>query len=420
MFICAFVSATLGLFQFKQAETIERTGCYLDKLEIKYTKPEGYKMIVIEKIDTRNKRHIHDYVQFPFRLYKDCPQWVPPLYSDVELQLNSEKHPFYEHSIADFFLAYQDGEVVGRIAALEHRPYNKFHNKKIAQFYHFETVQDLEIAEALFERVFNWAKQHQLDQVMGPKGFAVLDGYGLLKEGFEHHQIMTMMNYNYPYYVNYVESIGFEKVVDFVSCYLNRKDFNLPERIHSIADRVKKRGTLRVIRFENKNELKKWAQRIGKTYNSAFINNWEYAPLSDREINFILSTIIDVADPRLIKVIAHKDEAVGFLLGFPDLSEGLQKAKGKLLPFGIFHLLLSMKNTKWIAVNGAGILPEFQGRGGNALLYSELEKTVKEHNYKFEHCDMTQIAESAVQMRRDLVNLGGKPYKNHRVYIKTL
>jgi GNAT superfamily N-acetyltransferase len=377
-------------------------------------------MLEIEKIDTKNKRQVHDYVRFPYRLYKDCPQWVPPLYSDVELQLDSEKHPFYEHSKADFFLAYQDREVVGRIAALEHRPYNKYHDKKLAQFYHFETMQDIEIAEALFNRVFDWAKENSLTHVMGPKGFAVLDGYGLLIEGFEYHQIMTMMNYNYPYYVNYVETFGFNKEVDFVSCYLSRKDFNLPERIHSIAERVKKRGTLRVLRFENKKELKSWAQRIGKAYNAAFINNWEYAPLSEREIDFILSTILDVADPQLIKVIAHKDEAVGFLLGFPDLSEGLQKAKGKLFPFGIFHLLSSMKNTSWIAVNGAGVLPEFQGRGGNALLYSELEKTVKEDKYKFKHCDMTQIAETAVQMRRDLTNLGGKPYKNHRVYIKSL
>lgn len=377
-------------------------------------------MLEIKRIDTNDKRQVKEFVRLPYRLYKDCPEWVPPLYSDVELQLNHNKHPYYEHSDADFFVAVNDGKVVGRIAALEHKRYNEYHNKSIAQFYLFETEQDQEIANALFSRLFDWAEKRGLNQVMGPKGFAVLDGYGLLIEGYEHHQIMTMMNYNYPYYPRFVESLGFEKVVDFVSCYLNRENFRLPERIHSIADRVKKRGTLRVLRFYNKHELKSWAQRIGKAYNAAFVNNWEYAPLTDNEITFILNTILDVADPRLIKVIAHKDDAVGFLLGFPDLSVGLQKAKGKLLPLGLFHLLREMRQTKWIAVNGAGVLPEFQGRGGNALLYSELEKTVHEKNYNFEHCDMTQIAETAVQMRRDLINLGGKPYKNHRVYIKSL
>ena len=119
-----------------------------------------------------------------------------------------------------------------------------------------------------------------------------------------------------------------------------------------------------------------------------------------------------VADPKLIKIIAHGDDVVGFLFGFPDLSAALQRARGHLFPFGLLDLLLEMKRTKWIAMNGAGILPEFQGRGGNALLYSEMEKTMAE--FHFEHADLTQIAETAVQMRQDLVNVGGKPYKNHR------
>lgn len=377
-------------------------------------------MINIEKIDTKNKEQVRKFVLLPYRLYRNTPQWVPPLFSDVELQLNREKHPFYDHSDADFFIAERDGEIIGRIAALEHRPYNEYHNKRIAQFYLFESEQDPEIAEALFDRVYEWARSRNLDQVMGPKGFAVLDGYGMLIEGFEHHQIMTMMNYNFPYYPKFLDAMGFEKVVDFVSCYLNRENFKLDERIHRIAERVEKRGTLRTIRFENKKQLKEWALRIGKAYNAAFVENWEYSPLSERDIQFVLDTILTVADPRLIKVIAHEDEAVGFLLGFADLSEGLQKANGRLFPFGIFHLLRSMKNTKWIAVNGAGVLPEFQGRGGNALLYSEIEKTVFRKDFNFEHCDMTQIAESAVQMRRDLINLGGKPYKNHRVFGKSI
>ena len=153
-------------------------------------------------------------------------------------------------------------------------------------------------------------------------------------------------------------------------------------------------------------------------YNKSFFDNWEYYPLTDNEINFILDTILTVADPRLIKVITHDNDAVGFLFGFPDLSSALQKAKGRLLPFGIIHLLIEMRRTKWIALNGAGILPEFQGRGGNALLYAEMENTI--HDNDFEHADLTQVGETAVQMRQDLVNLGGEPYKNHRVYRKEL
>jgi hypothetical protein len=229
---------------------------------------------------------------------------------------------------------------------------------------------------------------------------------------------MTMMNYNYPYYNRLIKLMGFEKEVDFVSCYINSENFHLPERIHSIADRVLKRGSLKIERFRKKSELRKWAPKIGQTYNKAMIENWEYYPLTDKEINFLLENILTVADPRLIKVISHNDEAVGYLLGFPDLSAALQRARGRLLPFGLFDLLLEKKRTKWVAINGAGILPEFHGRGGNAILYSEMEKTIREFNYH--HADLTQVAETAIQMRRDLVNLGGKTYKNHRVYTKDL
>jgi hypothetical protein len=215
-----------------------------------------------------------------------------------------------------------------------------------------------------------------------------------------------------------VEALGFEKEVDFVSCYLGEDSFRLPERVHRIAERVLKRGTLRVLRFKNKRELISWAPRIGQAYNQAFVENWEYYPLTEREIDFVVDNIMTIADPKLIKVIAHEDRAVGFLFGFLDVSAAIQRNKGRLFPFGIIDLLLEMRRTNWIALNGVGILPEFQGRGGNALLYSEMEKTIRDFN--FAHADLTQVAESAVQMRRDLENVGGKAYKNHRVFRKKL
>ena len=375
-------------------------------------------MITIEKVDPKSKSQVRRFIRIPFKLYEGNPQWVPPLDIDSKIFLNHDKHPFYEHSEADFFIAVKDGNDVGRICALVNHPYNNYHDKKQALFYFFDSVEDFEVATRLFDRVFEWAHQRGLTELVGPKGMGPLDGYGLLIDGFEHRQMMTMMNYNYPYYPKFIEQIGFQKEVDFVSCYLHSDKFHLDERIHRIADRVIKRGSLGVHRFKDKNDLKAWANRIGKAYNQAFIDNWEYYPLSDNEVKFILDNILMVADPKLIKVITHDDDVVGFLLGFPDVSAALQRANGKLLPLGIFDLLINMRRTNWIALNGAGILPEFQGRGGNALLYSEMEKTVKDYNFEF--AEMTQIAESAVQMRRDLINLGGEPYKNHRVFIKNV
>lgn len=371
-------------------------------------------MLTIQQVDTESKAQVRRFVDIPYRLYAGHPQWVPPLRIDAETFLNRRKHPFFEHSEADFFIATRDGRDVGRLAVLENRRFNAYHGTRQAQFYLFECEDDAEAAKGLFERAFEWARSRGLDQMVGPKGFGVLDGYGLLVEGFEHRQIMTMMNYNYEYYPRLVEGLGFEKEVDFVSCYLDATAFRMPERVHRIAQRVQQRGALTVKRFRSKRELASWADRIGEAYNRAFVSNWEYYPLTKREIQFLLQNLLTIADPRLIKVITHGEEVVGFLFAFHDLSAALQRARGRLFPFGLFDLLLEMRRTRWVALNGAGILPEFQGRGGNALLYSEIEKTLRE--FRFQHADLTQVAETAVQMRADLVNLGGKPYKNHRVY----
>jgi GNAT superfamily N-acetyltransferase len=375
-------------------------------------------MLIVEHVELQRKQHIRRFIDLPYRLYHKHPQWVPPLRMDVELMLNKAKHPFYEHSDAEFFIAVRDGRDVGRIAALVNNRFNEYHHAQQAQFYLFECADDQEAATALFEQVFAWARARGLNTVVGPKGFGALDGYGLLVEGFEHRQMMTMMNYNYPYYPRLLENLGFHKEVDFISCYLSAEAFNLPDRVHSISDRVQKRGTLQVKHFKDKKELQAWADRIGTAYNAAFVNNWEYYPVTAREIKFILDNILVIADPKLIKIIIHDDQVVGFLFGFHDVSAGLQRANGRLFPFGLLNILWELRRTKWVALNGAGILPEFQGRGGNALLYAEMERTVKD--FGFAHADLTQVADTAVQMRSDLVNLGGKLYKTHRVYMKEL
>jgi GNAT superfamily N-acetyltransferase len=376
-------------------------------------------MLSIEKVDTQDKSQAKRFVQFYYDLYKDCPQFVPPLYGDAYLPLNRKKHPFFGHSDADFFVAVRDGKVVGRICAAENRPFNEWHRTKKAHFYAFDTTDELEVARALFDAAFDWARSRGLDTMVGPKGLSAFDGYGIQIEGFEHRQMMTMMNYNYAYYPRLVEALGFEKEVDFVSCYLPASSFKVPDRVERIAAWAMKRGKLRVKNFNSKRELLKWAPRIVEAYNKAFVNNWEYYPLSPGDGKYAVDNVFLVADPRLIKVITHGDEIVGFLFAFPDVSAALQRAKGHLFPFGLIDLLLEMKRTKTVSGNGTGILPEYQGTGGNALMYSEMGRTV--FGYKqFEHVEMTQVAETTRQMRADLKNLNGIEYKNHRVYHRAI
>ena len=371
-------------------------------------------MLVATQIDTSNRRQVRGFIEFPYRLYAGHPQWVPPIRGDIRTMLDRDKHPFYEHSDADFFVVERDGEVVGRIAALENRNYNRYHKRKQANFYLFDTIDDVAVVEALVAKVRDWAKRRGLTTLLGPKGFGLLDGYGILVEGFEHRQVMTMMNYNYPYYSRLLERLGFEKEVDFASCYIDIETFDLPERIHRISKRVMERSSLEVKQFKNAREIKGWTDRIRDTYNRAFVENWEFAPITEREADFMMKNAISLSDYRLIKIIVRGEEMVGFLFGFPDVSAALQRARGRLTPWALLDLLWEMRRTKWLALNGGGLVPEFHGVGGNALLYSEMEKSIREQDFR--HADLTQVAETAVQMRRDLENVGGRLYKNHRVY----
>lgn len=376
-------------------------------------------MLQIQQVDISSPAQVNQFVKFHYDLYKDCPQWVPPFWSDVKVMLNPKKHPFYDRSQADFFVAVRDGQVVGRVAALENRPYNEYQGKREAIFYLYDSIDDQEVSDALFNRVFEWAKKRGLDTVVGPKGFTIFDGYGIQIEGNDLRQMMTMMNYNYSYYQRLVEGIGFEKEVDFVSCHMFAEKFHLPDPIHEISRRVQERGTFKVLKFSSKKEMVSWANRIGQAYNKTFVKNWEYYPLTDREIKFNLDNLMVVAVPDLIKIIVNKNnDVVGFMFGFPDISAALQRQKGHVTPWGLVDYMLEMKRTKFISLNGVGVLPEYQGRGGNYLMMSEMEKTIKESG--FAEAELTQVAESAVQMRRDLENVGGRAYKNHRVFHKKI
>ncbi|MCE7860897.1 MAG: hypothetical protein DYG86_14070 [Chloroflexi bacterium CFX2] len=376
-------------------------------------------MLTVEKVDTGSKKQVRRFVDLPSRIYADCSQWVPPLFVDAYNQLNRRKHPFHEHSDVEFFLAVRDGRDVGRIAVIENKLYNGYHKKQTANFYLFECDNDSEAAKLLFDTAANWAKARNLNILIGPKGMGPLDGYGVLVFGHEHRQTMTMLNYNHAYYQSLVEAQGFVKEVDFVSCFLPADKFQMPERVQRIAERVMQRGHLEIKAFKNKKELVSWADRIGKAYNDAFVNNWEYYPLTPREIVFVVENIMTIADHRLIKIITHDEDVVGFLFAFHDVSAAMQRAKGKLFPFGLLDILMEIKRTNTVAVNGMGILPEYQGHGGNALLYYAMGNTLLDFK-QFVHVEMTQVAETTEQMRADLKNLNGVEYKNHRVYRKGL
>jgi hypothetical protein len=370
----------------------------------------------VRKLDTTQARDVRQFIRFPFQLYRDCQQWVPPLVPDMKLALNRDRYPFYRYSDADFLVVESEGQTLGRIAVLENRPYNEFHRARTAFFYYFEVVEDVQAARLLFDAAFDWAKAHDLDTILGPKGLLRGDGQGLLVEGFEHRPAFGIA-YNYSYYDAFVRNSGFEKELDYLSGHLSR-GYQLPQRIYDIAEKVKARRGLGVKSFASKKELRELAPTVQKVYNEAFVQVWGYYPASEQEIAAIIERITSIADPRLVKFVMKGEEPIGFLFAYPDVSAAIQKTRGRIWPFGWIHLVREARRTEWVNFNGVGVLPRYQGIGANTVMYVELFKTIMD--FQFEHGDFVQVAESNVQSLGDANALQIQWYKRHRIYRRAL
>ena len=371
----------------------------------------------ITQIDLRNKKQVQDFLDFPFRIYKNIPQWVPPLRMDERLRLDPQRYPFYRHSRAGFFLAHDGPRVVGRLAVIDHRLYNEFNQEETAFFYLFECENEPAASQGLFEAAFDWARARGLTKILGPKGFTVLDGFGLLVKGFEHRPAFGLP-YNPSYYPELIEKAGFQPERDALSAYIG-KDIQFPPRVHELAERIAKRRGLRIARYRTRKDLHEFVPKMKELYNNALRGTADNAPLTDDEVKMMADQLLRFADPRLLKIVYKGDEPVGFLMAYPDISAALQKTRGKLFPFGWITLLREFKRTDWLNINGAGLLPEYRGSGGTAILYSELFKSVIETG-QFQHAEVIQIGTENENMLRDLENFGVDFYKTHRTYIRAL
>lgn len=371
----------------------------------------------IHRVDLDNRRDVNRFVGFPFRLYRDHPLWVPPFLHEARAELDPRRHPFYRHSEAAFFLALSEGSVLGRLAVLDNRHYNEHHGDRTAWFYHFDAVDDGAVARALFDAGFDWARGRGLERIWGPKGFAHTDGQGILIEGFEHRPAIGIP-YNYPYYAALLEEAGLEKTLDFLSWYMDRQ-IGLPERFLEVADKVKQRRGYRSLVTEDKEELRAFLPQVRDVYNDSFKEVQGFVPLSEAEIQAIGNRILSIADPKLISLLFRGEDLVGFVLAYPDISAALQRCRGRLWPTGWLHLLRELRRTRWININGMGILERHRGLGGNALLYSELYRILIDHP-QYDFADLVQIQETNQRIFQEMEALGTRAWKKHRVFQRSL
>ena len=368
--------------------------------------------MIVRQLDLNSRSDVNKFIQYPFDLYKKNPYWVPQMRSDTRAVLDKASHPFYQHSEADFFLAEENGKVTGRIAVISNSRANNSNNQKSAYFYFFESVDDPDVSSALFGKVFDWARDRNLTQFYGPKGLLQGDGIGLLVKGFEYVPAVGIA-YNFPYYDKLVTLAGFTKKFDYYSGFVDTS-VGLSEKVKRVAEKVKKRSGFWVREFTTKKELLTAAPELREVYNSAFGGSEGFSPITENEIIVIAKRMLSIADPRLIKLVYHENKVIGFLFTYPNICRGLQKTNGRMYPFGWIHILREFNKTKYLDANGIGILPEYQGLGSTAVIYTELEKTFREFNYEF--VETVQVREDNHGSLGESRNFKMDWAKTHRVY----
>ena len=328
--------------------------------------------IQIKEVTTR--KELKQFVKFSIDLYKGNPYYVPCLIEEEMMTLDKEKNPAFEVCDAILFLAYKEGKIAGRIAGIINRGSNAAWEEKRARFGFVDFIDDAEVVDALFKAAITWAKEKGMTELHGPMGFTDMDHEGMLIEGFD--QLGTMATiYNYPYYPKHMERMGFEKDQDWHEFKIFVPREGIPEKHQRIGEIVRKKYGLSIRKFKNKEEVMPYAHKIFHTLNAAFEPLYGFSALTEKQIDYYINMYIPMLRYELVTVITRDadDEVVGFGISLPSLSKAMQKANGHLFPFGWIHLLKALKSKpKVVDLYLTGVLPEYQSKGVNALLFNDL------------------------------------------------
>lgn len=339
--------------------------------------------ILIKKVS--NKKDLRRFIRFNYELYKNNPYSVPDLYDDMVGTFSTEKNAAFEFCEADYFLAYKDDKLVGRVAAIINRRANETWNKKEVRFGWIDFVDDPEVSKALLDTVEVWGKERGMEAIVGPLGFTDMDAEGMLVEGFD--QLSTMATiYNYPYYPQHMERLGFEKEADWVEYKLTVPD-KLPEKFVRISEIILQKYNLKIRKLK-RSEIKEknYGQKIFDLINEAYAPLYGYSKMTQGQINQYIKTYLPLIDLRMVSLVEDEaGELIAVGISMPSLSKALQKAKGKMLPFGWFHLLkaLFVKKPDVLDLLLVGVKPEYQSKGVNALLFYDLVPTYQKMGFKY-------------------------------------
>ena len=368
-----------------------------------------------------NRKELEQFVQFYYDLYRGNDCAVPFLYSDEMDTLRKDKNPSFECCDAEYFMAFKDGKMVGRVAGIINRRANERWDRKLVRFGWFDFVDDTDVSEALLKAVEDWGREQGMTEIAGPLGFIDTDREGMLVDGFD--QLSTMyVNYNYPYYPQHMERIGgFEKDNDYVEMKVKVPEV-VPDKFSKITEMVRKRYGLRVHKFSRRELVDEgYGRKVFDLLNATYKDLYGFSQLSDRQIDKLVNSYIKIADLNLVTAVFDGDNMVGFGITFPSFSRAMQKTRdGRFLPFGWWHMLKILKwhRTNIVDLLLIGVLPEYRSKGANALIFDDLIRWFQRYNFEW--------AETGPQMETNEGVLSQWQYlesiihRRHRCYRKTL
>lgn len=375
-------------------------------------------MLEIKQIQP-TRSALREFTQFQIDLYRGNDYYVPPLVSDDIESLSPHKNPAFDFCEAAYFMAYRDGKPVGRIAAIINSQVNRSCNSKICRFGFMDFVDDMEVSRALFDAAEDWGRRKGMNKMVGPLGFTDMDREGLLVEGFEELSTMAT-NYNYPYYAGHVEAAGYAKESDWVEFLLQVPD-KVPERYDRIATLVKEKLNLRIQKYTSRKKAKaEIGHKLFRLINEAYKDLYQYSQLTDRQIDYYVDYYLGLVNLDLLTFVMDKDDnLVGLGIALPSLSLGLQKAHGRLLPFGWYHLLKALKGKNdRVDLLLVAVHPDYQNRGVNALMFQDLLPHFIRLGFKYAETNPEMETNAKVQSQWEVFN--PRQHRRRRSYAKDI
>jgi len=365
-------------------------------------------------VTTKEERK--QFLEFPYTHYEDDEHWIPPLRMEQKKLIDKEKNAFYNNGNIAMFLAEQNGKVCGRIAAIEDHRFNDFHDSNIGFFGFFECIDDESVAKLLFKVATDWLAEKGYTDVLGPSNPSMMDEIGILIDGFQFDPSI-MMPYHKPYYDKLIKSAGMEKEMDMFAFRVTQETVSF-DRMYRAEEIVKRRYPRLRIREVDMKNIEQEVETVREIFNQAWKDNWGFIPLTKEELASTANDFKMILDPKVAHIAEIAGEPIAFSIALPDLNQALKKIDGKLFPFGIFKLLWHKRNINRIRTALMGVMPQYQGKGIDALLHKEAILNGREVGYK--SSELSWVLETNTNMIRVAERLGAKIEKTYRMYRKEL